>query len=243
MNQGPDEELMPLIDVANVACGFHAGDPSTMLKTVRLAKRYKKLVGAHPGLPDLLGFGRRPMQIDPEDMFASMLYQVGALEAVLKSEGMRLAFVKPHGELYFYLQRDKLIREAVVRAVATFGVPLYGLPTEALAETCGQHGVELIPEFFPDIDYDIEGQLVPVGRSASVDPQIIKRRVRQFALSGEVTTSSGTRVCLPGFGVRGQGPRGFTVCIHSDLPGAVENAAAAKEAIEEALPGEDTVVT
>ncbi|KAL2689027.1 hypothetical protein Neosp_003078 [[Neocosmospora] mangrovei] len=212
-----------------------------MLKTVRLAKKHNKFVGSHPGLPNLLGFGRRPMQVDPDDMFASVLYQVGALEAVLKSEGMKLAFVKPHGELYFYLQADNFIREAVVRAVATFGVPLYGLPTEALAETCGQHGVELIPEFFPDIDYDTEGQLVPVGRSASVNPLIIKRRVKQFASSGEVTTSSGTRVCLPGFGVRGQGPRGFTVCIHSDLPGAVENAAAAKEALAEVLSREDVL--
>ncbi|KAK1599176.1 uncharacterized protein LY79DRAFT_575704 [Colletotrichum navitas] len=103
---GPDEELMPYIDAANIACGFHAGDPAIMLKTVRLCKRHGVKAGAHPGLQDMLGFGRRKMETDPNDMYAMVLYQVGALKAILDSEGVELSHVKPHGELFFYMQRD-----------------------------------------------------------------------------------------------------------------------------------------
>ena len=105
MRQGPDEELMKIIDAANIACGFHAGDPSIMLKMVRLCKENGVRAGAHPGLQDLFGFGRRKMEIDPKDMYAMVLYQVGALKAMLDSEGLPLSHIKPHGELYFYMQR------------------------------------------------------------------------------------------------------------------------------------------
>lgn len=217
------------MDVANVACGSHAGDASTMIRTARLAKQHGVRDGAHPGLPDLHGFGRRRMAIDPDDMYAMILYQAGALQAILAAEGMPLSHVKPHGELYFYVQRDRAIREAVVRAVRTLGVPLYSLPTEAMLETCRRLGVELVPEFYPDIDYDADGQLVPVTGSGPVTPELIRRRIEDIAIHDRIMTSAGTPV-LSGFG-----NGAFSVCIHSDLPGSLDNALGAREAIESVL--------
>lgn len=218
------------MDVADVACGFHAGDASTMIRTVRLAKQHGVRVGAHPGLPDLSGFGRRRMDIDPDDMYAMVLYQAGALQAILAAEGMLLSHVKPHGELYFYVQRDPKIREAVVGAVRALGVPLYSLPTEAMLETCRRLGVMLVPEFYPDIDYDAEGQLVPVTSSKPVTPDLIRKRIDDLATYGLITTSAGTTIRLDGFG-RGS----FTVCIHSDLSGSLGNVLGAREAVESML--------
>lgn len=153
---------MPLADLANVACGFHAGDPLTMLKTVRLAKKHGKPVGAHPGLPDKEGFGRRFMDIAPEDLAAQVLYQVGALQAMLEAEGMVLNHVKPHGKLYRMIKDDPKIGDACMRAIKTFGVPFIGLPGTAHEELCKTHGIEFVPEFFPDLWYDDHGQTVPI---------------------------------------------------------------------------------
>ncbi|KAI1771002.1 LamB/YcsF [Hypoxylon cercidicola] len=222
---GPDEELMSIVNVANVACGFHAGDPSTMVKTVRLAKKHNVKVGAHPGMPDLLGFGRRRMNVSPEDMYALVLYQVGALAGILAAEGVPLNHVKPHGELYFYIQRDAAIRDAVLRAVRTFDVPIYGLPTEQMTEACRQIGLKLIPEFYPDIDYNEKGELIPVAESVPATPELIDTRVSAFATTGTTRANNGDMVKLPG------NRRGFSICIHSDLPGALENAVAARKAI------------
>lgn len=218
---------MKLVDVANLACGYHAGDPSIMIKTVRLAKKHNVRVGAHPGMPDLLGFGRRQMVIDPEDMYALVLYQVGALVAVLKAEGMQLNHVKPHGELYFYINRDPKILNAVLRAVRIFSVPMYGLYSKTLVGACEAMGVELIPEFFPDIDYDNAGQLVPITRSAPVTPELVERRVHDFAMQGNVTTIDGSILSF------GFGDKPFTICIHSDLPTAIGNATAARAAVDQ----------
>ena len=219
---------MSFVDVANLACGFHAGDPSTMVKTVRLAKKHGVRVGAHPGLPDLLGFGRRPMDVSPEDMYALVLYQVGALAAILQAESVPLNHVNPHGELYFFLQRDPAIMDAVLRAVRVFNVPIYGLPTEQMVEACERAGVPLVPEFFADIDYDAGGNLVPVAKSQPVTSELINRRILKFALKDEVTTQWGTTVKL------GFSHKPFSICIHSDLPGALDNATAARNAVEQA---------
>lgn len=231
MTKGPDEELMKHVDVANVACGFHAGDPSTMVRTVRLAKQHGIRVGAHPGMPDLLGFGRRRMAIAPEDMYAAVLYQVGALSGILAAEGMPLNHVKPHGELYFFVQRDAAIRDAVLRAVRTFNVPIYGLPTPQMVADCERVGVELIPEFYTDIDYDSRGALVPVAESVPVSPQMIRDRILMIAITGQARSATGTTVDIP------LGMGGFSICIHSDLPGALENATAARAAVNEVKKG------
>lgn len=223
---GPDEELMRYVDVANVACGFHAGDPSIMVRTVRLAKQRGVRIGAHPGMPDLLGFGRRRMTVSPDDMYALVLYQVGALAGILAAEGVPLNHVKPHGELYFYIQRDADIRDAVLRAVRTFNVPIYGMPTPDMIEACQRIGLELIPEFYTDIDYDEEGKLVPVAESVPVTPDLIAERIRTFASTGQTRTKVGNMVNIP------IDKQGFSICIHSDMPGALENAAAARAAVK-----------
>ncbi|KAI1204734.1 LamB/YcsF [Annulohypoxylon truncatum] len=224
---GPDEELMRYVDVANVACGFHAGDPSTMVRTVRLAKQHGVRVGAHPGMPDLLGFGRRRMNIAPDDMYASVLYQVGALAGILAAEGVPLNHVKPHGELYFYVQRDADIRNAVLCAVKAFNVPIYGLPTKHMVEDCQRLGLKLIPEFYADLNYDDEAQLMSVAESVPAIPQLVAGRISMFVKSGQVYSKSGKRVDIP------VDRQGFSICIHSDLPGALDNAAAARKVVDE----------
>lgn len=160
--QGDDEALMPKTDLANIACGFHAGDPSVMLKTVKLAKQHGKLVGAHPGLPDKEGFGRRYIDIAPNDIYCQVLYQVGALKAMLESEGMTLNHIKPHGKLYRMVKDDPKIGDAFMRAAKTFKVPFIGLPGTSHEELCKKHDVEFMAEFFPDLWYDEEGQTVPI---------------------------------------------------------------------------------
>ncbi|KAI1077943.1 LamB/YcsF [Whalleya microplaca] len=228
---GPDEELMRHVDVANVACGFHAGDPSIMVRTVRLAKQHGIRVGAHPGMPDLIGFGRRRMNIAPDDMFALVLYQVGALAGILAAEGVPLNHVKPHGELYFYVQRDAAILDAVLRAVRVFDVPIYGLPTKQMVEACERIGLKLIPEFYADIDYNEQGELVPVFESVPATPELVSQRIKTFATTGQARTKAGVMVDIP------VDKQGFSVCIHSDLPTALDNATAARAAVDEVQKG------
>lgn len=153
---------MAMADQANIACGFHAGDPTTMLRTVRLAKKHNVAVGAHPGLPDKEGFGRRFLDIPPHDLHCQMLYQVGSLKAMLDAEGVKLNHIKPHGKLYRMIKDMPEVGEACFQAIKTFGVPFIGLPGTAHEELCKKHGIEFIPEFFPDLFYDEEGQTVPL---------------------------------------------------------------------------------
>ena len=124
---GDDEGIMPLIHVANVACGFHAADPSVMRRTVRLAKQHGVKVGAHPAFPDLQGFGRREMKMGHDELVACIIYQVGALKAFLDAEGMALNHIKPHGALYGVASREPAVAEAIAEAVGVFGVPVMGM--------------------------------------------------------------------------------------------------------------------
>ncbi|KAI1495414.1 hypothetical protein F5X99DRAFT_403645 [Biscogniauxia marginata] len=228
---GPDAELIKYVDVANIACGFHAGDPSIMINTIRLAKKHNVKVGAHPGLQDLLGFGRRRMSVDTEDMYAMILYQVGALKAMLEAEDMALNHVKPHGELFFYMHRDHGIMDAVLRAVKCFNVPIYGIPNEAQILACQKLGIDFKYEFYPDIDYNDSGRLVPVAESAVTTPEQIGDRIRRFALEDAVLSNSGSTVPT-GFS---SGP--FSICIHSDLPQALDNARVAREVVDKLSKG------
>lgn len=223
---GPDAALMPLIDAANIACGFHAGDPLTMLNTVTLAHKHNVAIGAHPGLPDLLGFGRRAMVVEPQEMAAYVLYQVGALQGMIRRVGGRLNHIKPHGALYFYMLRDEEICRAVVGAIKTFGVPLYGLPGTKHESVANELGVPFVPEMFIDIDYDDEGNLVPPAQSQPVQIDKLEEKIRRAREDGIVVTRSGKEVALKMDG------RSFTLCVHSDLPGAVEVASAARQVVQ-----------
>src|SRR5690348_7058600 len=153
---GNDDELMPHIDLANVACGFHASDPSTMRATVRLAKEHGVKVGSHPSLPDLQGFGRRAMAMTPAEVTDLVTYQTGALVAFLQAENMPLNHVKPHGALYGMAARDPAIAAAVAQAVKPFGVPLLGMAGTAHESAYAQAGVPMLAEFYADLDYDAD---------------------------------------------------------------------------------------
>ncbi|EXJ88720.1 hypothetical protein A1O1_05652 [Capronia coronata CBS 617.96] len=224
---GPDEELMPYIDAANIACGFHAGDPSLMLKTIRLAKKHGVKAGAHPGLPDLVGFGRRRLEIDPHDMYTSVLYQVGALKAMLDAEDVPLNHIKPHGELFFYMMRDAPVRNAVLDACAHFHVPVYGCRNPEWKAPCDERGLFFQEELYVDIDYDREGRLVPVAKSQKASPELISGRVTSGGLDDTTLDNEGNTLVL---GFEG---RPFSICIHSDMPAALENASAARKAVDE----------
>ncbi|KAF4910868.1 Lactam utilization protein lamB [Colletotrichum fructicola] len=214
---GPDEELMPYIDAANIACGFHAGDPSIMHKTIALCKQHGVKAGAHPGLADLLGFGRRKMEIDPKDMYCMVLYQVGALKAMLDAQGVPLAHIKPHGELFFYMQRDLAIMRAVLEACATFKVPVYGAWNAAQAEMCAELGVEFQGEVYVDIDYSPEGALLPVAKSQPATPERCYERAKRAMVTDSGADSEGTEFS---FGFKG---KAFSICIHSDMSTVMEN--------------------
>lgn len=226
--QGPDEELIKYIDVANVACGFHAGDPSLMLKTIRMAKAHNVKVGAHPGLQDLFGFGRRRIEVDPEDMYASVLYQVGALKAFLDAEGVPLNHIKPHGELIFYMMRDPAIMDAVLRAVAVYKVPVYSCKNEMQREMCAKYGLTFQEELYVDIDYTPDRALIPVVKSTFATPELIYDRITRCAATDERDHNGG------GFFKAGFAGQAFSICLHSDMPTALENAKAGRKAVDEA---------
>ncbi|MCJ1304485.1 hypothetical protein MMC08_007297 [Hypocenomyce scalaris] len=156
---GPDLELLPLIDHANIACGFHASDPLIMMETVRNCKLHKVKIGAHPGLPDLQGFGRREMKLQPEELTAITIYQVGALKGFLDREGLPLHHVKPHGVLYGMMCRDYEVAKAVMAGVPQ-GIPLFGLAGTNMEKAANDLGVPFWAEMYGDVKYSADGMLV-----------------------------------------------------------------------------------
>lgn len=199
-----------------------------MLKVVQMAKRHKVKVGAHPGLQDLFGFGRRKIEVDPEDMYASILYQVGALKGFLDAEGVPLNHIKPHGELFFYMQRDEVIMDAVLRAAAVYKVPVYACKNDMQKEMCAKYSLPFQEELYVDIDYTPDGKLVPVAKSKKVTPEIIYDRITKCALTDEREHNGGGAFKV---GFAGQP---FSICLHSDMPTALENAKAGRKAVDAA---------
>jgi UPF0271 protein len=212
---GNDTAMMPLIDLANVACGFHASDPSIMRATVRLAKQHGVEVGAHPSLPDMQGFGRRAMTMTASEVEDLVIYQVGALNAFLQAEGLALNHVKPHGALYGMAARDESIAAAIADAVAPFGVPILGMAFTAHETVYQQKGVEMIPEFYADLEYDGDGNLILSRVHDAVDPVQAAARVLRVIRDHVVKTTTGHDIPV----------RATTVCVHSDTPAAVAIAA------------------
>ena len=212
---GDDAAIMPHIDLANVACGFHASDPPTMRATVRLAKKHGVKVGAHPSLPDLQGFGRRAMVISPAEVTDLVTYQVGALKAFLDAEGVPLNHVKPHGALYGMAARDENIAGAIADAVLPFGVPILGMAFTAHETAYKRKGVELIPEFYADLEYDAGGNLILSRVHDAVDPAKAAERVLRVMRDHAVTTTAGKDIPV----------KAATVCVHSDTPSSVAIAA------------------
>lgn len=208
---GDDEGIMPFISIANVACGFHASDPSVMRKTVRLAKAHGVKVGAHPSLPDLQGFGRREMKIGKDELTDCIVYQIGALKGFLDAEGMALNHVKPHGALFGMATRDEAVAEGVANAVAAFRVPVIGMAGTLHETVYTAKGLAFIPEYYIDLDYSDEGALIITREHGAKDPQEAARRAVRVVTEGLAATVSGKTFPL----------RAETCCIHSDTPNAV----------------------
>jgi UPF0271 protein len=218
--------LIQVVTTVHVACGFHAGDPDVMRRTVAAAAAAGVVVGAHPSYPDRDGFGRRPMDRPIGLVVDDVLYQLGALDAVARAEGVRLASVKPHGALYNRMAHDEPCSEAVARAVRTFDDRLrMVLPAGSSAvAAAARTGVRVVPEAFCDRGYAPDGSLTGRGAPGSIvaDPNEAARRAVLLATRGMVFAVDGTRLDLdPG-----------TLCIHSDTPGARDVAVAVRAALE-----------
>lgn len=219
-----DEDLMPLIDVANVACGFHAGDPGIMRRTVELAKEHGVAVGSHPGLPDLAGFGRRRMALTPDEVEDLITYQTGALVGFLDRAGSELNHIKPHGALWGMLAGDEELMTAAARAVKAFDVPFLGLAGTAHERVCEREGITFHPELYVDMDYDDDAMLVLVRSAHATDPAKASARVRTALAGDRVESVNGTPLDLTF----------TTVCVHSDSPTSVDVARAVRQAILDA---------
>jgi len=219
---GNDEVLMPLIDVANVACGFHSGDPSAMDATVNLAKQHNVLVGAHPGLPDLVGFGRREMKLTPDEVESIIRYQVGALVSFLEKYSLPLNHIKPHGSLYGMLARDEDLMLGAVKVAKTYDVPLFGIAGSAHQRVAEREGVRFMGELYVDLNYNADGGLIILRRPEHTDPERAAERVRRVLKDGIVLADDGTELTIPF----------SSVCVHSDTPNAPEVARAVRQALE-----------
>lgn len=212
---GDDEALLDVITSANVACGFHAGDPVTMRRVCAVAVDRGVVIGAQVGYRDLYGFGRRRMQIDPDDLAADVLYQLGALDACARAAGGGVRYVKPHGALYNTAVDDREQAEAVAAAVAAFdrSLPLLGLPGSMLADAAHAAGLPFVPEAFADRAYLPTGRLVSRSELGAVidNPYDVVARAASFAVHQRVTATDGT--VLP--------VEARSLCVHGDTPGAV----------------------
>lgn len=210
---GDDAGFMPLISSSNIACGFHAGDPCVMRQTVALAKQQGTAVGAHPGLPDLQGFGRRTMDITLEELYCDLMYQIGALQAFLKAADLPLHHVKPHGKLYgmAHLKED-IARTlcSVIRDVDNT-LFLYCMQKGVLAGIAEEFGIRTVFEVYSDLDYDREGNLVISRHHQAHGPADVAARVLRMVRDGKVTTTAGSDIAISG----------SSVCVHSDSPNAV----------------------
>ena len=222
---GDDEGMMPHITIANVACGFHASDPTVMAHTVRLAKRHHVRVGAHPSLPDLQGFGRREMKMRPEELTDCIVYQVGALRGFLKREGMDLFHVKPHGSLYGMAAKSQEVAKAVADAAKVFNVPVLGMAGTLHEEVYTAAGLEFISEYYADLDYADDGTQIITREHHAVDPNRSAEGALRAVKEGVAKSVNGNKVHV----------RADCICVHSDTPNAVEVAQAVKAAVAEYL--------
>ena len=218
---GDDAGLMPLIDIANVACGFHASDFNHMRSTVKLAKQYGVKVGAHPSLPDLQGFGRREMKIGREELANCLIYQIGALKGFLDAEGVTLNHIKPHGSLYGMAARDESIANAICDAADVFRTPLLGMVGTLHEKVYPARGHRFIAEFYADLDYDDEGRLIITREHDAKDPGSAAAKCRRAIQEGKVTSVGGRDVRVGS----------DTICVHSDTPNATAIAAAVRAAV------------
>ncbi|GGJ06773.1 UPF0271 protein [Alicyclobacillus cellulosilyticus] len=232
---GDDAALIPWVTSVNIACGMHAGDPETMLATVRLAKRYGTRIGAHPGLPDLVGFGRREMRVTPREVYALVVYQIGALCAFCRAEGARLHHVKPHGALYNMAAAHAELARAIAEAVRDTDpdLVLVGLAGSHLISEGEKLGLRTMSEVFADRRYRPDGTLVPRHHPDAVltDEETAIRQVAEMIRSGrppgwDAASAAAAATPAPW--------RAETVCVHGDHPQAAAFARKLRARLEEA---------
>ncbi|HEX6818493.1 MAG TPA: 5-oxoprolinase subunit PxpA [Ktedonobacterales bacterium] len=225
---GHDAALLDFVSSANIACGFHGGDPRVMAATVALACEKGVAVGAHPSYPDLVGFGRREMAVSPQEAYDDLLYQLGALYAFCRAAGIPLQHVKPHGAIYNRAAVDEPLADALARAVAAFDhdLILVGLPNAATERAARTVGIPYAREAFADRAYNPDGTLASRKLPGAVisDPAEVARRAVAMVTQGRVRTVGGDEIAL----------EAQTLCIHGDTPGAPGLARMVRSALEEA---------
>lgn len=225
---GADEAVMSSITSANIACGYHGGDPGVMRRTVCLARDAGVAIGAHPGFPDLQGFGRRDLRLTPQDAEDMVLYQIGALASIARAEGVELAHVKPHGALYNMAVRDRSLADAIARAVVAIDSPLvlFALPNSELARAGAALNLRVALEGFADRAYEADGALTPRSRAGAVihDLEIVAQRAVRLIVDGEVVATDGSILTM----------QVDTICVHGDTPGAERLARAIRAGLERA---------
>ncbi|OOB92105.1 LamB/YcsF family protein [Rathayibacter sp. VKM Ac-2630] len=225
---GDDDAMLRVVSSASIACGFHAGDPSIMLDRCRLAAERGVAVGAHVSYRDLAGFGRRDLPVDPDELHADVVYQIGALQAVARAVGTHVRYVKPHGALYNRIVHDEARAGAVAAAVrdAAPGLPVLGLASSAIERAAGEAGLPFVREAFVDRGYRSDGTLVPRGEEGAVlgDAPLVAARAVRMATEGTVVDRDGgiLRVDVD------------SLCVHGDSPGALAMAVAVRDALARA---------
>lgn len=218
---GDDAGIMPHIHIGNVACGFHASDPTVMRDTVKLAAEHGVAVGAHPSFPDLQGFGRREMKMGRDELAACIIYQIGALKGFLDAAGLPLNHVKPHGALYGAAMRNEEVTHAIADAAEVFGVPVLGMRGTLHESVYRARGLDFISEYYADLDYDPSGALIITRTHEARDPEEVARRAVRVMKERKATTIDGGDIDM----------EAATICIHSDTPNAVQLARAVNEAL------------
>ena len=212
---GNDADVLRYVTSANIACGFHASDPLTMQKAVRQAKEAGVKIGAHPGYPDLVGFGRREMKVSPAELKAMVLYQVGALQAVCRAEGTKLHHVKPHGAMYNMAAKDEELADAIAQAVAAVdgSLTLVGLSGSCMKAAAEKQGLAFAAEVFADRAYEDDGSLVSRTKPGAMieDEDLAIRRMLRLVKEGTVESIHGREIAL----------QADTICVHGDSPKAV----------------------
>ena len=225
---GDDAALMQIITSANVACGFHAGDPLTLRKACELAATRGITIGAQVSYRDLAGFGRREMDVPPSELTAEILYQIAALDGIARAEGASVRYVKPHGALYHRVARDPVQGEALIQAVRAYdpSLPLLTKPDGQAAQIARAAGMRVVTEAYADRAYGADGALVSRGQPGSVltDQDLVASRAVRMVLDGTVQATDGTQVRL----------EARSLCIHGDTAGAVALARAVRGALEQA---------
>jgi UPF0271 protein len=224
---GEDAAILPLISSASIACGLHGGDPATMRRTVALCLRHGVAIGAHPGLPDLAGFGRREMALSTDEVYELCLYQIGALAAFCQAAGAPLHHVKPHGALYNMAARDAALATAVAQAVRDFrpDLMLYGLAGSELVRAGRAHGLPVAEEAFADRRYESDGRLTPRREAGAVleAPEEAAAQAADLVIAGRVRSRQGTLVAV----------RADTICLHGDRPRAAAFARCVRQRLDQ----------